>query len=172
MSRVLTNRLNARKSTGPKTAEGKEKVGKNALRHGVLSNALLIPGESAEDMERLRSDFHEELDPDGVRQQQLVERIIATEWRLRRIISAETSLLAGHLEKPGLFESSIASLETTKQSLGAAVAAASGGGNMETLRRYEVSLSRQLRQLYADFDALKGRQEANGFVSQKVRRIA
>ncbi len=38
-SQVLANRLNAQKSTGPQTAEGKAVVSQNALKHG-LSAAL------------------------------------------------------------------------------------------------------------------------------------
>jgi hypothetical protein len=172
MSRETVNRRNAQKSTGPVTVEGKARASQNALRHGVLSNAVLLPGESEEDLQQLRNEFVEELEPEGIRQRQLVERIVAVEWRLRRIMSAETSLLAGHLRKPGLLESVIPQLETAEQSLGNATANAMGGGNLDSLRRYEVSLSRQLRQLYTDFDELKARHRGNGFVSQKVIEVA
>ena len=36
-ARVRANRANARKSTGPKTAEGRERVSRNALKHGLSS---------------------------------------------------------------------------------------------------------------------------------------
>jgi hypothetical protein len=39
------NRRNALKSTGPKTPEGKAAVHHNALRHGLLSRDVLLPGE-------------------------------------------------------------------------------------------------------------------------------
>ena len=39
------NRCNALNSTGPKTPEGKAAVSHNALRHGLLSRDILLPGE-------------------------------------------------------------------------------------------------------------------------------
>jgi hypothetical protein len=46
-----TNRLNARASTGPKTADGKARVGRNALRHGLSVPALSDPGFAPEVVE-------------------------------------------------------------------------------------------------------------------------
>ena len=39
------NRRNALKSTGPNTPEGKAAVRLNALRHGLLTQQILLPGE-------------------------------------------------------------------------------------------------------------------------------
>ena len=42
------NRRNALKSTGPRTPEGKTAVRLNALRHGLRSEEILLPGEDEE----------------------------------------------------------------------------------------------------------------------------
>jgi hypothetical protein len=42
---IRANRRNARKSTGPKTPEGKSVVSHNALKHGLLSQQILLPDE-------------------------------------------------------------------------------------------------------------------------------
>ena len=47
------NRRNALKSTGPRTPEGKAAVRLNALKHGLLSQAVLLPGEDEEALERV-----------------------------------------------------------------------------------------------------------------------
>ena len=47
------NRRNALKSTGPKTPEGKDAVRLNALKHGLLSEEILLPGEDEEALREL-----------------------------------------------------------------------------------------------------------------------
>jgi hypothetical protein len=42
------NRRNALKSTGPKTLEGKAAIRLNALKHGILTQETLLPGEDEE----------------------------------------------------------------------------------------------------------------------------
>ena len=42
--KAAANRQNALKSTGPKTSDGKAGVRLNALRHGLLSEEILLPG--------------------------------------------------------------------------------------------------------------------------------
>ncbi len=44
---LAANQRNAKLSTGPKTAEGKEAVKYNALKHGLLAKEVLLPGEDA-----------------------------------------------------------------------------------------------------------------------------
>src|SRR4028119_1382113 len=47
------NRRNALKSTGPKTPEGKSAVRLNAVRHGLLSKEVRLPGEDEEALREL-----------------------------------------------------------------------------------------------------------------------
>jgi len=44
-ARVGAKRKNSLKSTGPKTPEGRATSSKNALRHGLLSREVALPGE-------------------------------------------------------------------------------------------------------------------------------
>jgi hypothetical protein len=46
--KIEANRRNALKSTGPRTTEGKAAVRLNALRHGLRSEEVLLPGEDEE----------------------------------------------------------------------------------------------------------------------------
>ncbi len=47
------NRRNALKSSGAKTPEGKNVVRLNAVKHGLLSQTVLLPGEDAETLKKL-----------------------------------------------------------------------------------------------------------------------
>jgi len=51
--KAQSNRRNALKSTGPKTPEGKDAVRLNALKHGLLSQEILLPGEDEEALREL-----------------------------------------------------------------------------------------------------------------------
>src|SRR3712207_4206820 len=82
------NRANARKSTGPKTAEGKARSRCNALRHGLRAelppdrlpgHRLLIGDRQA--YRRLREAFEADLQPQGAAEQFLVERMAVAAWK-------------------------------------------------------------------------------------------
>ena len=49
-AQILANRNNAHRSTGPKTAEGKQAASHNATRHGLAGTQIVIPGEDATPM--------------------------------------------------------------------------------------------------------------------------
>jgi hypothetical protein len=53
----------------------------------------VLPGEDKSTFERLRKTIHESLDPFGGLEIILVDRIVNTLWRLRRLERAETDLL-------------------------------------------------------------------------------
>ena len=85
---LAANRLNAGKSTGPRTNAGKAKSSRNALKHGLLaSEAVIRAGDGAEDPEEFDALFEhlmDDLQPHGALEQMLVERIVTGFWRLRR----------------------------------------------------------------------------------------
>ncbi len=88
------NRRNALKSTGLKTPEGKAAVRHNALKHGLLSREVLLPGEDKEALQELGERLRAELQPVGELEDLLVDRIIAAYWRLRRLGRVEAGIFA------------------------------------------------------------------------------
>ena len=96
---VAANRRNAAKSTGPRSKRGKEVVSKNAMRHGLSAQQVLVPGESEEEFEALIQKLISEFEPEGEFELQLVERISTCIWRQRRIYRIESEILrAEYLE--------------------------------------------------------------------------
>ena len=84
VAQIQANRLNAQKSTGPRTAAGKERASQNALRHGLLAREAVIAGEDPEEFELYREGMLEELAPAGAVEAMLAERVVGLSWRLRR----------------------------------------------------------------------------------------
>ena len=51
--RKLSSRLNALKSTGPKSPQGKQASSLNASTHGAYARSIVLPGESVADYEAM-----------------------------------------------------------------------------------------------------------------------
>lgn len=83
-AKVLSaNRRNTGKSTGPRTARGKEASRMNAVKHGILSGAVVVRGlriqEQEGEFKMLREQCWECLAPVGRIEEMLVDRIAAGE---------------------------------------------------------------------------------------------
>ncbi len=97
---IQANRRNALKSTGPRTEEGKQASRRNALRHGLTAERLVLVGEDPGRFKALSAALVEEFSPVGPTEEFLVARLASLVWRLNRVPGFESSLLAwiGHLE--------------------------------------------------------------------------
>src|SRR5215216_5686949 len=91
------NRRNALKSTGPRTPEGKAAVRLNALRHGLRSEEILLPGEDEQALRELDEYLRAELQPVGELENLLIGRVVAAYWRLRRLGRVEAGIFAWEL---------------------------------------------------------------------------
>jgi hypothetical protein len=89
---IEANKLNAQRSTGPLTAEGKGRVGSNALKHGLTGKQLVLPNENADDFDEFRRDLLNSLDPQGALEEFLANKIIADAWRLKRVPLLEAAI--------------------------------------------------------------------------------
>jgi hypothetical protein len=89
---IAANRLNAKRSTGPHTSDGKARVSVNALKHGLTGRDVALPGEDPDDFESFRGGLLTNLDPQGDLETFLAEKIAADAWRLRRVPIFEAAL--------------------------------------------------------------------------------
>ena len=90
-AQVRANRRNAQKSTGPKTIEGKQLVSRNAITHGLLSNDGIFLNEDPAAFTALSENLRTQLVPVGEIEKILVDGIIWTVWRLRRVPGVEAA---------------------------------------------------------------------------------
>ena len=93
LKQIEANRRNALKSTGPTSANGKERARRNALRHGFTAEIVLEPLENPEDYRAFEAAILSEYLPQTPVEQELVRRLASLFWRLRRATSIETGLL-------------------------------------------------------------------------------
>ena len=84
------NRQNAKKSTGPRTPEGKARSSQNALKHGLLARDAVMADEDPADYDRLFCEFEDNLHPKNVLEFALIRQVANAEWRLRRIARLES----------------------------------------------------------------------------------
>lgn len=89
---IRANRLNAQRSTGPSSSDGKARVASNPLKHGLTAKRIVLPSESAEEFEAFRIALWDDLDPKGALEEVLAEKIVADAWRLRRVPVLEAAL--------------------------------------------------------------------------------
>jgi hypothetical protein len=97
-AQVEANRKNALKSTGPRTAEGKEASSQNATKHGLRTNRNVIKTESQDEFEIYRENMIADLSPDGAMEEMLAERIVSLSWRLKRAEHFQNAVIDALIE--------------------------------------------------------------------------
>jgi hypothetical protein len=86
---IEANRLNAQKSTGPRTPEGRAAVRLNGVTHGLTAETIVLKGESEADFTALFNSLEAEHDPVTPTEEALVVQLAMATWRLRRLYHQE-----------------------------------------------------------------------------------
>jgi hypothetical protein len=138
-----------RKSTGPKTEAGKAASSKNALRHGLASGTILIPGEDPAEFQALEDALFDQYKPADPTQTLLVHDMAKHHWLKDRALRLQGEALS--LATPGEIPASF-----------------------PVLLRYQTTNDRAF---YKALDTLKVLQlqaenDAHDFVSQQQQEIA
>jgi len=103
---IAANRKNAVRSTGPTTPEGKEASRLNALKQGLRTKEVIIPGrENPAEFKTLLGELCEDWEPQGHTEIHMVGEIAMAEWRLRRVRRAELGELRKQMAMPTESES-------------------------------------------------------------------
>ena len=99
--KLAANRLNAKRSTGPRTERGKNTSRFNALKTGLFAEQVVIPfdGEGFRDdgprkqFARLLRSLQEEYKPEGLSEALCVVDLAECRWKLRRLSRSERGLV-------------------------------------------------------------------------------
>lgn len=137
---ITANRRNAARSTGPKTPAGKSAVARNAVSHGLLSRHTLLTGESKAELTNLGKALRARLAPVGEVEAMLADQIIASVWRLRRALKAETALM----ENAGRADAAFRDFD---------------GDAIEKITRYHAAIERSMFRAMQELEALQMRRD-------------
>jgi hypothetical protein len=81
---TLRKDVNALRSGGPRTEEGKAASSRNSLTHGLTARQAVISGENQSDFDHLHQNLVNDRKPQGELETQLTGEIAACMWRLAR----------------------------------------------------------------------------------------
>ena len=104
-AQIAANRANAARSTGPRTARGKARSYRNALKHGAFARkygafaATLLADDSKADCVELRESYIASFQPANARQTFLVAQMALGAWRIQRLSALEARIVDSHRRK-------------------------------------------------------------------------
>jgi hypothetical protein len=99
------NRLNAEKSHGPTSPQGRTRSSINALRHGLTARVVVLPSEDMDAYRAFSKEIVDSLDPQTPVERQFAHTVVDNQWRINRIRSIEDGMLGmGHFEPAGDFD--------------------------------------------------------------------
>ena len=111
MNKEKANRLNAEKSTGPKSEAGKRNVKLNAIKHGFHAAVLIIPPGAEAEFEVLCNGLFAQLAPATALQQVAFDNVLRCCWRCTLAHRAEMLRLSSYLKMTDEPEASVASAD-------------------------------------------------------------
>ena len=134
---IEANRANSRRSTGPRTPEGKAASSRNAIRHELLARAFVLQSECPERFETLVDSFYAEYQPVTPTEAALVDAMATARWRLLRLSNLEVSAV------DHAYADADSALSIPVRTLLAYRSAADSGRSMELMSRSEARLQIQ-----------------------------
>ena len=89
---IEANLLNAQRSTGPRSPEGKAAIRFNALKTGIDAKSQVIPGEDPAALALLTAEYYDRYQPATPEVRALVDTLITAEWLQRRFRTLEAQI--------------------------------------------------------------------------------
>lgn len=152
LARVEANRRNSRKSTGPRTAAGKRRVSRNAMKHGLCAALSHLPCECDATFHTFVAELEEELQPRTAMQRVLFTEIANLSWRLGRLPEAQSKIFAEEMAKVACGEGEELNPSDV---LARRFSEEPGCNGFARIDRYERGMRSQLLRLFRQFDQFK-----------------
>jgi hypothetical protein len=97
---IEANRKNARKSTGPKTEEGKIRSSMNGFKSHITGLSTIMADEDSAAQREFVAEYMAAWAPQGAIERQLARTLALDNWRLNRIKTVEENIFAYDLVMP------------------------------------------------------------------------
>jgi hypothetical protein len=171
LRKIESNRRNSQKSTGPRTATGKKRVSKNAVRHGFFSKFLLVQHQDGKEIQGEYDDLYADVrnyyQPVGWLEEFRVEEIAVGSWQLRRLRRCESGQIdralaehryelqqakADELVQPGSASSTNQEMDALTDHL-----FLPGNDELEKMLRHEAMINRRLNHAIAELERIQAR---------------
>ncbi len=154
-AQIAASRANGARSHGPTTEEGKAKCAQSNVRHGLLSNTILVTGESEGEFNRLLNSQILELEPQNEGELMMVEEMVFCKWNQMRIwamtaVGLSDEIAAQREKAPEMLDRSIPS-----RAFRAIDELHQGRTTMSALHRYETAFSRRFTKTIREMTARK-----------------
>ncbi len=160
---TAANRLNALKSTGPRTPGGRAAVCLNGVTHGLTAETLVLNGESKDDFKALFDSLEAEHQPTTPTEEILVADLAMAVWRRRRLYNME----AGYYKVRTTNEALYAAPQKLDDASLLGKVASNSGDTMALIGRQEARLERTYFKALHELQRLRKEREAKlALVSQ------
>jgi len=147
-AQMNANRANAQKSTGPTSDTGKARVSQNALKTGIYAESEVTKHENAEQLIQLTTEYYNQHQPATPEARQMVDELIQSAWRTRRINRGEARL----------WDYLFSQTESTPEDLREGHALFLASAHLARIERMLQSVSRRSRQIEDKLDKLEANQ--------------
>jgi hypothetical protein len=163
---TAANRRNARKSSGPKTPDGKARSAQNATRHGLLAREAVLPEEDRQAYLDLLAELRAQFLPADPVEEFLLRDMVSAQWRLLRLTRIETGYFTVRMEHMRKLEygeeaDEPANSHDEQTRLFGHLLARSSSDPLATLARHENSLRRAFYKALAAFQKRREQNEPN-----------
>src|SRR5277367_5897747 len=93
-AQINANRENAKHSTGPTSAQGAATSSRNALRHGLTGQTLVLTPEEAEGYATHVEHYMERFQPVDHYHRQLVQQLADSDWGVHQVFLQQSATIS------------------------------------------------------------------------------
>jgi hypothetical protein len=165
------SRTNGSKSRGAVTPEGKLASSRNALKHGMLSGAIVLQGESKDRFDKLVATLYEEFQPQTPFEESLIDNMAVARWRQTRIWSMEKAGMDYEVRRQAEISNAVLTEDNATRASLAFRTLSDDSRSMELINRYDSRYERQYYRAHRRFLEVRDRRTPPSGPAESNKRL-